>query len=129
MRISEQEISDFGQKLFWLALIIYFAVTLGIAVTKNYQGQRKIANIKNKIISLNQEIESQTLLNVYYQSETFKELEARRRLSLKKPEEKVFILPKREDQEQTQQSQEEKINLQRDKEPNSRKWLRFLLGV
>lgn len=130
MKIARQEMLDFSKKLFWLGVVVYGTFILGVAVNKNYQAHRAIIVLRQKIASVEVDIERQKLLNTYYQSTTFKELEARRRLGLKKPDEKVFILPQKESQ-QAQNPQQSQAPAKQTSSPesNPRKWLRFLLGV
>lgn len=54
---------------------------------------RRIANLKQQIYDTKIGNENLQNLLVYYQTNTFRELAARRRLGLKKPNEKVFIIP------------------------------------
>lgn len=131
MAIRLQNVLDFGQRFLWLTVLVYLAVTVGRAINKNYQSHRQARGIEQDIAQLNDQIRRQELLNIYYQSDTFKELEARRRLGLKRPGEKVVIVPARERSNGTRQNDEEPQlppgpQLQ---ESNPRKWLRFLLGV
>lgn len=130
MRLTKADLLDFLQKLFWLAVLVYIGVTVALAINKNYQSRQKIRSIKQEIADLEAKIKRQELLNIYYNSDTYKELEARRRLSLKKPDEKVFILPKEQDQKaqapNQPTSQSKKTSVQ---ESNPRRWLRFLMGI
>lgn len=119
------------QRIFWLVVIVYLLFTVGRAINKNYQSQRQIKSLQQDIAKLREDIARQELLNIYYQSDTFKELEARRRLGLKKSGEKVFIVPTPERSNGASQNKDEpqtptKLQLE---EPNPRKWLRFVLGV
>lgn len=73
----------------------------------NYKLRQQTENLKADIVKIQQQNKNLANLNVYYQSDSFKEVEARRTLGLVKPGEKVALIP----QEQTPsdfQSQVEK---------------------
>lgn len=80
--------------LLTVALIGYIGYTVSLAVYKNYQTNQKINSLKADILKLEEEIGELKNLIVYYQTDSFKELEARRRLGLKGQGEKMIILPK-----------------------------------
>jgi len=80
--------------IFGIAVLIYFAFLTGKSVYQNWQTNQEAKKIKTEIETL--EIENQNLKNqiAYYQTPSFKEKEARRKLGLVKPDEKVIILSK-----------------------------------
>ena len=107
--------------IFALLFIIYMLFIVGKTVYKNYTLNKKVSNLQNEINSL--EEENNTLKNkiLYYQTESFKEKEARQRLGLQKPGEEVIVLTPEE--EQNQKQEEEKP-----KEPNYKKWWKFFFS-
>jgi len=72
--------------------LVYLAVLVGKSVYTNYKTDQKIKELKTELDAL--ETENKNLQNqiAYYQTESFKEKEARRKLGLVKPDEKVVIL-------------------------------------
>lgn len=72
---------------FWLIFLL--AKTLWL----NWQLAKSIEKINQQIAVLEQQKKDLNNLILYYQSDSFKELEGRRKLGLKKPGEKVMILP------------------------------------
>ena len=73
-------------------LIVYILFLLGRSVWQNYTLKQSIDKLSDQISTLNQEKKNLENLNVYYQSESFKELEARRKLNMKLADEKVFFI-------------------------------------
>lgn len=84
--------------LFWmfishygiLLLILYILVILGRVVWKNWQVNLQIAKLQSEIDQTKKENQYLENLILYYQTSSFKEIEARRKLGLKKPGEKVI---------------------------------------
>ncbi len=72
---------------------IYLIFLLGRTFYHNFQLKRGIEKLEGQIVTLEEQKKDLANLNLYYQSDAFKELEARRKLNLKKPGEKVVILP------------------------------------
>ena len=72
--------------------LIYLTILVGKAVYINYQTDQRVKKLKTNLDTL--ETENQNLKNqiAYVQTESFKEKEARRKLGLVKPDEKVVIL-------------------------------------
>lgn len=74
-------------------LVIFYIIFLIVRVVwTNYNLRGSIKGLENQIAILNQEKKDLENLNLYYQSESFKELEARKKLGLKAPGEKVLVL-------------------------------------
>jgi cell division protein FtsL len=117
--------------------VVYFVYLTYNAMMNNYQTNKKITALKTEIELANAEEGYLQNLNVYYATDTYKELEARRKLGMKKPDEKVvrvLIDPQR----LTQIEQREVINKintadtnAADQEPasNARKWLEVVLRI
>lgn len=83
----------FGYWLIVVSVVGYTAWVMVGSIRKSYQANRRIADLKQQIDNLKVGNENLRNLLVYYQTNTFRELEARRRLGLKKASEKVFIIP------------------------------------
>lgn len=73
--------------IFWILFL------LGRAVWQNWDLKHSIWKLNEQIATLEQQKNDLENLNLYYSSDSFKELEARKRLGLKKPGEKLVILP------------------------------------
>lgn len=84
--------SFFNQVLIYL-LLIYTFVMLGRVIYLNYQLNKKTDQMKSDIAKIQQQNKNLANLNIYYQSDSFKEVEARRTLGLVKPGEKVALVP------------------------------------
>ncbi|MBI3495645.1 septum formation initiator family protein [Candidatus Berkelbacteria bacterium] len=80
-------------RLFWLVIIGYTGFSLYHAVMRNVAVNQRINSFQEDIKRI--ELDNQRLRNliVYYQTNEFKELELRRRLGYKKPDENIVVLP------------------------------------
>lgn len=119
-----------------VAVVVYLLFLTYKSVISNYRTNQKIDNLEDEIVLL--EIEKQYLadLNIYYSTDTYKELEARRKLGLKKKGETVIKIPISEDR--LAQYQKNLTNQNQDikksptittEESNPRKWIRFIFKV
>lgn len=70
-------------------LVVYTFIMLGRSVWTNWQLQRQIAEIDANVVSIQKQNKDLENLILYYQSDSFREVEARRKLGLKKPDETV----------------------------------------
>lgn len=114
-------------RLLILALILYLGLALFRQINNNYQTNLQIDSLKTDISSIQgQNINLENLL-VYYQSATYKELEARKRMGLKKEGEKVLISPENKDSQPEEFEQTEK-STDTQKVPNYQKWFQLILG-
>lgn len=110
----------------FIALIIVFA--MGSALVRELYREYKI---KREINSLKAEIESMQKDNYelsqfldYYQTDQYKEAEARRRLNLKAEGEKVVMI----DNAQGNYEETQKTAQQADSIPNYRKWWNYFFA-
>jgi len=120
--------------LLFVALIL---IWLGVSVVREsyrkYQLTQEINQIKSEIERL--EGNNQDLANLieYFQQESFLEKEARLKLNLKKPGEKVVIVPKGEEEVGSLTPNEWGVKLPTEEEiqkeePNWLKWWRYFFG-
>ena len=133
--MSEEKKTNVSQ-FFWVgikgmlivAVITYTSYSIGMAIYKNYQINKKIDQLKSDITVLQTEVDELKNLLVYYQSDGFKELEARRRLGLRGKDEKVIIIPKVENTQgvDTKNEETKKNNTQPDDKTNMQKWWDFI---
>ncbi len=108
----------------------YILFVLGRSVWQNYQTTMKIKQLQNEISQLEGEKERLTNLIIYEQTDSFKELEARKRLGVKRPAEKVMIVSTQPIAEQKTTSPNFELgtgNL-KDEVPNYTRWLQFIYG-
>ncbi len=84
-------------KIASFVVIIWVIFLLGRSIWQNWLLRQSIEKLNEQIVTLEKEKKGLNNLIIYYQSDTFKELEARKKLGLKKPGEKVVILPSSDD--------------------------------
>ncbi len=83
--------------VFILVLLLVFSVSLIREVMRKIEIQRQIAALEEKIDSLENDNKQLESLIAYLQTDDFIEEEARKKLSLKKPGEKVIAVPELEE--------------------------------
>jgi cell division protein FtsB len=107
------------------AIVGYTAFVLFQSIYFNYQASQKIKDLKLQFAELDQKKLSLEALIAYYQTDTFRELEARKKLGLKMPGEKVVKVEIEKQEEPTVPQN----SLPNEKEkPNWQKWIDFLEG-
>jgi cell division protein FtsB len=119
--------SSFGY-LWLIALAVYFSVSAGQAMYRNYQAQQEVDKLAQQLESAQLERERLEALVVYYKTDAFREKELRRSLLLKLPEEKVYALPesaasRRVEAEEAVRRQEEDV---RTDQPTWQQWIDYL---
>lgn len=121
-------------QLVFILLIIYVLFILGRSIYKNYQTNKKISDLENTITQLEQERVYLQNIVLYYQSDSFKDLEARRKLNMKKSGEKVMAvqpqdIPEVEALEDSLENiTEESARSNLISESNVLRWKEFLFG-
>lgn len=112
-----------------LAIIILFIVNIFRSIWKNHQITKQIDNLEQDISALENEQLNLNNRILYYQTNTYKELEARQHLNYKKKDEKVMILVKKEP---TQNSDSTVKNIDsedsKDNMTNWQKWFKYIFG-
>lgn len=83
-----------GYYIIGIFVLLYLMILVGKSVYTNWQTNQATKKLQIEIDTL--EVENQNLrdLIAYYQTPSFKEKEARRKLGLVKPDEKVVIISK-----------------------------------
>jgi cell division protein FtsB len=118
--------------LVYCAVLVYIAYTVGLSIDRNYQTNQQINRLKSDIATLNDQISELQYENIYYQTDSFKEVEARRRLGAKAPDEKVVIIPKQDQNSGTIDKSDPAASTNSgsvdEPTPNSMLWWRFLFG-
>lgn len=102
------KIGSFLNKLLLYLLIVYTFFMLGRSIWQNYQLKKQIEGIQREISQIKQRNQDLNNLIIYYQSPGFREVEARQKLGLKKPGEKVVMVAVKDTGNyQTEQEQEQ----------------------
>lgn len=83
---------NLASKIIIFIFVIYTLFLLGKSLFTNYELRKSIQKLNEQIATLEQQKKDLNNLILYYQSDSFKELEARRKLGLKKPDEKVYLV-------------------------------------
>lgn len=94
------------QQIVTFLFLIYVVALLGRSAWKNAKTNQKLTNLQHEIETLQEENLRLTYLIRYEQTEAFRELEARRRLGIKKPGETVIALPPEPTVDPTQPNQD-----------------------
>ncbi|MBI4029729.1 septum formation initiator family protein [Candidatus Berkelbacteria bacterium] len=119
----------FLSRVVLILVLVYTLFLLGRSVYFNYQTNQEIRNLKTAISKDKDEVENLKNLIAYYQTESFKELEARRKLGLKKPGEEVVSVPENIASQSLPEKQKPATILEKGFEsPNYQKWWEFVFG-
>lgn len=123
--------SGLTEKLLVLAVILYIGVSVGRSVMQNYQVNQQIDGLRSEIAALKQEARYLEYLINYYQTDTFKELQAREQLGWHLPGETVLSVPVEEgdvaaDERKALAPIEEKEEREL---ANYEKWYRYFFGA
>ena len=110
-----------------LAAVGYVIFVLYQAIYYNFKVNQKIRELRSELNSLEQEKTKLEALIAYYKTETFQELEARKKLGLKLAGEKVVKVEVQEEGSATPTSKSETVSAQSNKS-NWQLWLDYLLG-
>lgn len=84
---------DFTKNALVYVVALYVLILLGHSIWANWTLKKEVDQIKGQISTLQAQNQNLENLIVYYQSASFKDLEARSELGLKKPDEKVVSVP------------------------------------
>ncbi|TSC92969.1 MAG: Uncharacterized protein CEN89_334 [Candidatus Berkelbacteria bacterium Licking1014_7] len=107
-----KKIAIFLYQLLILALVIYSGFVVVKKINENYKTNQEIQKYQDEIRQLKIENYNLSNLLIYYQTKTFKEIEARKRLGMKKEGETILVSPENKNgqtdiqqQQQTEMSQ------------------------
>lgn len=101
-------------------LLVFISVSLAKEIVRRYEVNREIKNLQSEISELEERNTELTSLITFFNTDAFLEQEARTRLSLQKPGEKVMIIP--DVDLTTEEEQKKNIELSLS---NPRKWYNF----
>lgn len=135
--MNEESLGKDSKKNFWskvdllsllvFLILIYVGFLLYQAISLNYQTNQKIASLKKEIQEIEQDHNDLETLIAYYQTSAFQELEARKKLGMKKPGEKAVTVEVKTDVYDSNKDETENINNNKNV-PNYQKWLDFICG-
>jgi len=106
---------------------VYIFFLLYQSVYFNYQTSKKIRVLKSELANSEIDLKRFESLNAYYKTWEFQELEARKKLGFKMPDEKV-IQVQVEESVQPQKPAEQKNESTTRQKPNYEKWLDYISG-
>lgn len=104
---------------------IYLAVVLVQTVRHNASLKTQITQLEKDINQLQEDKQELGFLIQYYQTDAFKEKEARAKLGLQKPGENLIILPK---EKKIEVAEAELVKAKTKSTANWLKWWHFLFG-
>ena len=111
-------------------LVLYTFYMLGRSVWMNWTLQKQIGDIQNQILEIERKNNDLKNLIVYYNSESFREVEARAKLGLKKPGEMVVDVPVKSvnnfNVELQNQTQQMSVTKPAPAVPNYRLWWQYI---
>lgn len=96
-------------------------------VWQNYEINQKIANLKIEIEKIKKQSKHLENLIVYYGSNIYREVEARRKLGLKKPGETIVPLPNLDKKEERKIDDKNSEASNKIVEPNYVKWWKLVI--
>jgi len=89
---NKGQLTGFFVKIGSVLITFYVIFLLGKSIWTNYDLRQSIHKLNSQIATLQEQKKQLSSLNLYYSSESYKELEARKKLGLKKADEKVAII-------------------------------------
>lgn len=100
----------FSKVLIYL-LVFYTFFMIGKSVWINYKLRQQIKDIESQISDIQKQNKNFENLIIYYQSDSFREVEARRKLGLKKADETVVAVPVKKYEDYNTETQTQKENI------------------
>jgi cell division protein FtsB len=102
---------------------------LSRSLWQNYKVNQEIKSLEQEVTTLEEENQRLKNLVLYYRTDSYKEKEARRKLLMKMPDEKVLALP---ETEYNHEQAEDQIDNEKDRdkyqEPNYKLWIEYIFG-
>jgi len=112
-----------------IALVIYLGFILIKSILTNYAVNQEIDGLKREISQIERENRKLEEEIAYYDSEVFREIEARAKLGYQKPGEKVIVLPKTKEEIAKEREVELPSETQKEVElPNYLQWWRLFFS-
>jgi len=115
-------------KIIIFAAVIYIIFSISKSIWKNWQITQEIKKTDELVTELTEKIATLKNQILYFQTETFKELEARKRLGLKKAEENVLLIPENVDTVKSNNSTDNEVqNKTKESSSNPIKWWQYII--
>jgi len=111
--------------LILFCFVIYLLIVVGKTVISNYKDNQEIAAEQSKLVAERQRLKEMQYEINYFQTNSFKEKEARAKLGYKAPGESVLALPIDTDEEKSADSALADAKV---KTPNYRLWWQYFFG-
>jgi cell division protein FtsB len=119
----------FISTVFFVAVVIYMIGILSKSLWDNYQVNQEIKTLRQEVAILEEQNQRLKNLIVYYQTDSYKEKEARRKLLMRKPDERVLALPETDYSHESIDIEEEaKEQEQQYQEPNYQLWIDYIFS-
>ena len=93
MNIPAQRFRNSVGYLWLIVAAGYLAISAGQSVVRNYHSQQDIQGLQHELADLQLEQQRLNALNVYYETDAYKEKQLREDLLMIKPGERVYALP------------------------------------
>jgi len=111
-----------------IVIIAYFFWSLGKMAWQNYQVNQQISKLEDEVVQIEDDNQKLSDLIAYFQTETFKEQEAREKLGLVLPGEKVLVFPGNDKNTNNDIVGTTTDNSDDKSEPNHKKWWSFFFS-
>jgi cell division protein FtsB len=115
--------------VFFIVIVVYLVFILSRSLWQNYKVNQEIKSLEQEVTTLEEENQRLKNLVLYYRTDSYKEKEARRKLLMKMPDEKVLALP---ETEYNHEQAEDQIDNEKDRdkyqEPNYKLWIKYIFG-
>lgn len=106
-------------------VLVYFGFLIYQSVYSNYEVNNTISQLKKELNKVQSDQRDLQTLIAYYQTESFRELEARKKLGMRKPGEKVIVVEVPQDE---RRAVETELTEQEETRPNYILWLDYISG-
>ena len=123
MSNQRQKIWPLVSKILVYLIALYIVFILGKAIWTNWQLNRQIHDMQQQIADINTQNKNLENLILYYKSDSFREVEARKKLGLKKPGEIAIAVPTQNNENYNQETEAQKQGVsETPKEENIPNW-------
>lgn len=125
-----QQIGSLAVTILIILVIIFIIFNIYKSIMRNHQINEQISSLETEIEEIKKKNNYLENLIIYYNTDTFRELELRRKLGMKKVDERVVIIPENKSSNGKNElglpTYEDKKEERQD--PNYLKWWRYITG-